>query len=69
MPYSNCIYRKLEDSYVFNLAKLNRCNPYIKSGISYDSHGLSVAAAKKIINKKRYLEHKEEAAKDKLINL
>jgi hypothetical protein len=29
----------------------------------------NIILAKKIVNKKRYLEHKEEAAKDKLISL
>jgi hypothetical protein len=44
MPYSNYIYQKIEDSYILNLAKLNRCNPYIKLGISYNNYSLSVAA-------------------------
>jgi hypothetical protein len=44
MPYSNYIYQKIEDSYILNLTKLNRYNPYIKSGISYNSYSLSIAA-------------------------
>ncbi|KAI7768299.1 hypothetical protein LZL87_014410 [Fusarium oxysporum] len=69
MPCSNCVRRKMEDSCVLNLAKSNRCDPCIKSGISCDGHGLSVAAAKKIVNEKRRLEREEEAAEDKLIGL
>ncbi|KAJ0137728.1 putative MFS-type transporter C16A3.17c [Fusarium oxysporum f. sp. albedinis] len=44
MPCSNCVRRKMEDSCVLNPAKLNCCDPYVKSGISCDDYGLSVAA-------------------------
>ncbi|KAJ0125693.1 hypothetical protein HZ326_31201 [Fusarium oxysporum f. sp. albedinis] len=44
MPCSNCVRRKIEDSCVLNPAKSNRCDPCVKSGISCDGYGLSVAA-------------------------
>lgn len=69
MPCSNCVRRKMEDSCVLNPAKSNRCDPCIKSGISCDGHGLSVAAARKIVDEKRRLEREEEVAEDELINL
>ncbi|RKK10129.1 hypothetical protein BFJ66_g7715 [Fusarium oxysporum f. sp. cepae] len=69
MPCSNCVYRKMEDSCVLNPAKSNRCDPCVKSGTSCDGHGLSVAAARKIVDEKRRLEREEEAAEDELINL
>ncbi|EXA29937.1 hypothetical protein FOVG_18616 [Fusarium oxysporum f. sp. pisi HDV247] len=69
MPCSNCVRRKMEDSCVLNPAKSNYCNPCIKSGISCDGYGLSVAATRKIVNEKRRLEREEEIAEDELINL
>ncbi|EXM13452.1 hypothetical protein FOTG_18092 [Fusarium oxysporum f. sp. vasinfectum 25433] len=59
----------MEDLYVLNPAKLNRCDPCVKSGISCDGYSLSVAAARKIVDEKCRLKHEEEAAKDKLIKL
>ncbi|KAF6525962.1 hypothetical protein HZS61_009006 [Fusarium oxysporum f. sp. conglutinans] len=69
MPCSNCVRRKMEDSCVLDPAKSNRCDPCVKSGVSCDGHGLSVAAARKIVDEKRRLEREEEAAEDELINL
>ena len=42
MPYFNCIYQKIENSYILNFIKLNYYNPYIKLGISYNNYNLSI---------------------------
>ncbi|PNP61357.1 hypothetical protein FNYG_13909 [Fusarium nygamai] len=69
MPCSNCVRREIEDSCILDPAKSNRCDPCVKSGFSCDGHGLSVAAARKIVDEKRRLEREEEAAEDELIKL
>ncbi|SCO78418.1 uncharacterized protein FRV6_02631 [Fusarium oxysporum] len=69
MPCSNCVSRKMVDSCVIDPDKSNRCDPCIKAGYSCDGHGLSVTAARKIIDEKRRLEREEEAAEDELIKL
>ncbi|KAM5522743.1 hypothetical protein FOXYSP1_13086 [Fusarium oxysporum f. sp. phaseoli] len=69
MPCSNCVSRKMVDSCIIDLHKSNRCDPYVKSGYSCDGYGLSVTAARKIINEKHCLKREKEAAKDKLIKL
>ncbi|SCO78500.1 uncharacterized protein FRV6_02713 [Fusarium oxysporum] len=69
MPCSNCISRKMVNSCVIDPDKSNRCDPYVKAGYSCDGHGLSVTAARKIVDEKRRLEREEEAAEDELIKL
>ncbi|EGU79255.1 hypothetical protein HZS61_001906 [Fusarium oxysporum f. sp. conglutinans] len=69
MPCSNCVSRKMADACVIDPNKSNRCDPCVKSGYSCDGHGLSVAAARKIVDEKRRLEREEEAAEDELIKL
>jgi hypothetical protein len=45
MPYSNYMSYRLSETYILDPSKSNRYNSYMKSGYSYDSYGLSVAAS------------------------